>query len=70
MAMSFNGLETFYESLAEAIDAAGPRERELFLTRLALMLANELDEPNKALSAIDASLKAGQAGTVIGPAAD
>ena len=60
MAMPFKSLESFYESLAEAIDAAGPQDRELFLTRLALMLANELDDADKALSAIEASLKAGQ----------
>lgn len=34
-------LETVYDTLAEAIDAAGPDQAELFLTKLCLLLANE-----------------------------
>lgn len=54
--MTFEGLEAFYEALAEAIDLAGPDERELFLTRLALLLANEFQDPDRAIAMISASL--------------
>ena len=54
--MNFEGLESFYEALARAIDRVGEHDRDLFLTRLALLLANEIDNPQKALASIDASL--------------
>lgn len=37
--MSFAHLEQAYEELAEAIDRAGPANEALFLTKLALLLA-------------------------------
>lgn len=37
--LDFPALETVYERLAEAIDQAGPAHEALFLTRLALLLA-------------------------------
>lgn len=60
MGLAFEGLEAFYESLAAALDSAGPSGREAMLTRLALLLAHELGDREKALSAIAASLKAGE----------
>ena len=36
--------ETAYETLATAIDTAGPEREALFLTRLALVLAHELGD--------------------------
>jgi hypothetical protein len=60
MGMAFEGLESFYEALAVAIDEAGPSGRDAMLTRLALVLANELGDPDKALAAIAASLKASE----------
>ena len=57
MAMAFDGLETFYDALAGAIDERSG-DRDLFLTRLALLLAHELDDPQRALAAIEAA-KAG-----------
>jgi hypothetical protein len=36
--------ETAYETLAAAIDLAGPEREALFLTRLALVLAHELGD--------------------------
>ena len=36
--------ETAYESLAMAIDSAGPEREALFLTRLALVLGHELGD--------------------------
>ena len=37
-------LETVYDTLAEAIDAAGSDQAELFLTKLCLLLANEIGD--------------------------
>ena len=42
--MTFSDLETVYESVATAIDSAGPEKREVFLAKLVLMLANELGD--------------------------
>lgn len=36
------GLETAYDQLAMAIDAAGPEKSELFLVKLALLAAQEM----------------------------
>ena len=47
-AMPFEDFETAYETLATAIDQAGPAREALFLTRLALVLGHELgDIPRK-----------------------
>ena len=35
-------LEAVYDTLADAIDQAGPQQSELFLTKLCLLLANRL----------------------------
>lgn len=37
-------LETVYDTLAEAIDQAGPERRELFLVKLALLQAQVLGD--------------------------
>ena len=42
--MPFDDLEAAYETLALAIDTAGEQLEALFLTRLALVLANELGD--------------------------
>jgi hypothetical protein len=39
-AMPFEDFETAYETLATAIDQAGPAREALFLTRLALVLGH------------------------------
>jgi hypothetical protein len=39
--LPFADLETAYETLAQAIDRAGPEKEALFLARLALVLAHE-----------------------------
>ena len=46
--------ETAYETLATAIDAAGPEHEALFLTRLALVLGHELGD----IAAFEKSVKA------------
>ena len=43
-AMSFEDFEIAYETLATAIDQAGPEREALFLTRLALVLGHELGD--------------------------
>ena len=43
-AMPFEDFETAYETLATAIDRAGPDHEALFLTRLALVLGHELGD--------------------------
>jgi hypothetical protein len=42
--MPSEDFETAYEMLATAIDSAGPEREALFLTRLALVLANDLGD--------------------------
>jgi hypothetical protein len=42
---SFDDLETAYESLAAAIDQAGPQQEAVFLAKLALVLAERLASP-------------------------
>ena len=48
--------ETAYETLATAIDQAGPEHEALFLTRLALVLGNELGDITVFQSAIKTAL--------------
>ena len=38
------GLETAYDQLALAIDAAGPEKSELFLVKLALLAAQQMGD--------------------------
>jgi hypothetical protein len=44
-ATSFDDLERAYETLAEAIDTAGPEHEALFLAKLALAMAERLASP-------------------------
>ena len=41
-ALTIPGLETVYDTMATAIDQAGPEKTELFLVKLALLNANAL----------------------------
>lgn len=41
-ALPIEGLETVYDTLARAIDEAGPEKTPLFLVKLALLNANAL----------------------------
>ncbi len=43
-ALTIPQLETVYDTLAEAIDKAGPERSELFLTKLCLLLANQVGD--------------------------
>jgi Protein of unknown function (DUF2783) len=42
--LSLTGLEQVYDSLAQALDDAGPEHTELFLTKLSLLMANALGD--------------------------
>ena len=43
-AMPFEDIDSAYETLAMAIDSAGPQHEARFLTRLALLLGHELGD--------------------------
>lgn len=49
--------ETIYFSLAESYDAVPPEKRELFLAKLALMLADEIGDSDRVRAAIATSQK-------------
>jgi hypothetical protein len=55
--MPFEHLEAAYETLATAIDSAGAEREALFLTRLALVLANHLGDIAVFRNAVDAALE-------------
>ena len=43
--LTIPGLETVYDTLAQAIDQAGAEKAQLFLVKLALLNANALGDP-------------------------
>ena len=51
--MSFEELESIYEKLATSIDAVGPEKASLYLSKVALLLAHELDDSRRVLLALD-----------------
>lgn len=56
-AMPAEDFEAAYESLAMAIDSAGPEREALFLTRLALVLGHQLGDIAVFKSAIRTALE-------------
>ena len=54
--MPASDFETAYETLATAIDSAGPEREALFLTRLALVLGHELGDITAFRTAIKTAL--------------
>lgn len=54
--MPFEDFETAYETLATAIDKAGPAREALFLTRLTLVLGHELGDIAAFKKAIETAL--------------
>jgi hypothetical protein len=48
-------LETVYERLAETIDRVGEADTPLFLAKAALLLAEALGDPERALALIEAA---------------
>jgi len=55
--MSATTLETVYERLAQAIDEAGREKETMLLAKLALLLAERLDDPDTVLGLIDDASK-------------
>lgn len=55
--LDIGGLETVYDTLATAIDRAGPDRAELFLVKLALLNANALADPDRFAAHVEAALK-------------
>ncbi|MBI1366704.1 MAG: DUF2783 domain-containing protein [Alphaproteobacteria bacterium] len=55
--MRFDDLEGVYELLGESIDRAGEEKAALFLAKLALLLANELEDPQTVRTAIETALR-------------
>ena len=54
--MPFDDLEAAYEALAVGIGSAGEQREALFLTRLALLLANELGDIGRFKRAVQTAL--------------
>jgi hypothetical protein len=54
--MPSSDFEIAYETLATAIDTAGPEREALFLTRLALVLGHELGDITEFQNAIRTAL--------------
>ena len=54
--LTIPGLETVYDTLATAIDTAGPERSELFLVKLALLNAQALGDPERFRRQVDAAL--------------
>lgn len=44
--------ETFYEAMAEAVDAVAPQYSEVFLAKLCLALGHELGDGQRALELV------------------
>lgn len=57
MPLSVEANERLYDALAQAIDAAGPEQESLFLTKLALLLANQIGDE----AVVDTALAIAQA---------
>ena len=55
--LDMTGLETVYDQLALAIDAAGPEKSELFLVKLALLAAQALGNASSFVDLIQRAQK-------------
>ncbi len=55
--LSLPELERVYDDLAEAIDHAGPERSELFLTKLALLLAHEVGQRARVAELLQTALR-------------
>ena len=52
MSLSTEANERLYDALAQAIDRAGPESESLFLTKLSLLLANQLSDESAFATAV------------------
>ena len=55
--MSVESLETLWERLAEAIDRAGPEHEVLFLTKLALLMGDAVQDANRVQQMMETALQ-------------
>lgn len=55
--LPLQGLETVYDTLAQAIDQAGPEKSELFLVKLALLNAQRLGDAALFAQQVQAALQ-------------
>ncbi len=55
--LSTTALEQVYDQLAEGITQAGADKEALFLTKLALLLANQVGDEDQVSESIDEALK-------------
>ena len=55
--LNIAALENVYDSLATAIDQAGPEKSELFLVKLALLNAKAMGQPDLFVAQVEAALK-------------
>src|SRR6478735_4351497 len=58
---SWQEADRLWARLAEARDTAGEEDGEAFLARLVLLLAHEVGDTDRVLTAIDAAIEAGRA---------
>jgi hypothetical protein len=56
-ALDIAGLETVYDTLASAIDQAGPQQTELFLVKLALLQAQALGDASAFAQQVETALR-------------
>jgi hypothetical protein len=54
--LTLPALETTYDHLAEAIDAAGPDKSELMLVKLCLLLAQDVGDADRVAALIKSAL--------------
>jgi hypothetical protein len=55
--LPLNELENVYDTLAQAIDQAGKDDEIIFLTKLALLLANDVGDEIRVSRAVKEALK-------------
>ncbi len=56
MTLAIDDLESYWASLATAVDAAGPDREKLFLAKLALLLGHEIGDPARLAALVAAAL--------------
>ncbi len=55
--LTITQLEKVYDTLAQAIDQAGPDHAEVFLTKLSLLMANALGDAELVAALVETALK-------------
>lgn len=55
--LTFEQLEVVYAEIAAGVDSAGPEKSQLFLAKLALLLARDVGDPAAVKAAIENAAK-------------